>query len=584
MTKKIFILFSFLLLLTGCKVEKTDKESYPKTNISVYYYYNNEPRKGIHVEAFNYETAYRKIQSGKFRNIDFTHYTIDGVKKKYSVSNNKIILDNYQFGQGIKNNAKDAKAIIRILFENSMDYLNFMNGLKPEVTLSNPDNGRYKFSNNEGKLVGQVETGLTLLRDTTGTGSYKMTRIKNNDVIYVGNTRPLKKPITVNEKVVKEMTTDYGQTITYKIPITSEKISVRLSPNFVVDSSNLIYTSNWDPIVQKNVQNGELVTDEDNPIIVNGLVEYRSKKVKMDAKDAKFMAKDLSVMLSRLQSITRLDFNIKDSSEKELIIKGHISAKAPYNVPILLEKSDDQTEQMTKTIDVYSSQLNQGLYVSDSQSNIISPTIQSYGINFVTYDASTNKPKTAPAFLLGKVEKGKVYILEDEGNQTVWKKTNFSMKKLLSNQKDSHYHQIEAGKYNYVDGQSRSMDLNYELWNFDEKEQNKEHHALIKVRGLAKNKKYFLLALETNKTVNGNQPYYFKVNQDSIAQASKSNYQINGYISDMTYGKEEYNAIPIVAKKGHVSKPINPLLFTLLVVGLVTLLYVTVTILLIKKI
>lgn len=585
MTKKILILFSFLLLLTGCKQAKSPKDSYQKVDITAYYHYNNQPLEGIHVEVFNYETAYRKIKSGKFNKNDLTHYTLDGVRKKYQVKDNEIIIENYHFGKGIQNSSQDAKAIIRLLFENCKDYLTYMNGLKSEVVLSNPDNSRYKFSNSQGKLVGTVESGLSMIRDTTGAKNYKLTQLKKNSVVYIGNTRPIKEKIRLNnKKVIDFISADYGQELTYKIPVTSNEMTIKLSPNFVVDSVNYPYSTQVQPVAKKVSDNGELVETSDSPVISNGKIVYHSKRMQLDSFDKEIMNRELSLSLSKLYSLNQLTFEFKEDKPKYLLVKGHVSSKVTYTIPLILELANDQSQSMDYKLDVYSTQTSQGIYVYDKDGGILTPQIESYGINFVTFDGQSNKPKSDQTFLLAKFKKGKVSVLEQGNANAKWHDTYMSIEEFSKHKDKFSPVIIKGNQYNYSDGKSRELPLNYDLWKFDEQKQKEENQPLFKLRGLSKNYKYFLLPLNSdNRIVNKGKPITFTVGPDSIANAKNDNYEVNGFISDMQYDKEEYQAISVVTKNQKIQNPNNPLIKAAAIVGLVLLSYLAIIFLFVKK-
>lgn len=585
MKKYFVILVCFLLILTGCK-KTTETNTYPKVNMSAYYHYNNKPIYGIHVQAFNYETAYRKIRTGKFKDGDFSHYTLDSVRKNYQVKDKMIELDEYKFGEGIKNTPSDARQIVRLLFENSLDYLTYMNGLKPEVFLKNPDNPRYKFSNNTGKLVGNLESGLTLLRDTTGTKEYKLVTIKKNSVVYLGNTRPPKQKIVLNGKTsIKNTSVDFGETITYKIPVTSKQLLLKLSPNFVIDSTNYDYKEIIKPELIKVAKNGDLVTQEDSLDVLNGEIKYKVRKMQLGKNDKEEFERILSTQLSNLYSIKQLQFEFNNNMPKELIIRGHVASKVTYDIPVILVKPDDSTESIVKSSEVYHSNITQGLYVMDSQGALLTPELESYGINFATYDVKSNKPTAKSVFLLGKIKNGKVLMLKTEGDQVKWFNTRLSMRKFKESNIKEKAFGLLGNNYNYVDGNRKVLPINYNFWIYDVNTQSKENKPLYKIRGLSSSEKYFLLPKsKTSVIVNNNKPFYFKVGEDSIKNAINNNYELNGFLPDHEYEKEEYNAIPISRKDNEFSNPINPLIrFGTIIMGII-LFYIFTIFVIIKKI
>ncbi|MGT2686091.1 hypothetical protein ACVRWT_01735 [Streptococcus porcinus] len=585
MTKKILIVVTFLLLLTGCKKSSNSENTYKKVDITAYYHYNNQPMQGIHVAVFNYETAYRKIRSGKFNTSDFSHYTLDSVRKKYDVYDSKVNLGDYQFGQGIKHNDAEAKAIIKILFENSLDYLTFMNGLKKEVFLSNPENTRYKFSNQSGKLIGNVESGLSILRDTTGSKDYRLVRLANNSTVYLGNSRPNKKPILLNGKQkLSGISADLGEEITYEIPITSRKMLIRLSPNFVIDSANHHYQEKIDPIITKKSDKGKLTDSKYSPTIVNGQISYRIGKENPDKNDLDIMDKEVTLALSKLYAIKSLNFNFEKNTKDKLIIKGHVSSRVNYKLPLILEKPNDQTSHMEKSFEVYNTKSSQGIFVLDENGGILTPQIRSYGINFVTNNQKTNKPISGIQFILGRIRKGKVEVLETNKETTFWTNTHLNQIEFIKKISCFQPFLISGERFTYVDGNVRDIPINYDFWVFNKKEQKKDNEPLYKIRGLSDRYKYFIIPQQNEKReVNNKKPIYFKVNGNSISSARITNYEVNGFVSDFKYDDQEYNAIPVKNKGQKSVHHLNPIYKVVGLLVVVIISYIGVIIFFIKK-
>ncbi|MGT2932486.1 hypothetical protein [Streptococcus catagoni] len=584
MKKYLIFFLSLLLLLTGCKNSNNTQKIYKKVNVETFYHFNNKPMYGIHIEAFNYETAFRKIKSGKFQKNDFEHYTFDSVRKQYSVEGRTVSLGKYQFGEGIKNTSNDAKEIIKILFENDLDYLTYMNGLKERVNLLNPDNPRYKFTDKNGKAVGKIESGVSILRDTTGTSRYKLVDIKENSVVYLGNTKLPQKAIILNDKKTrKDISADYGEEITYKIPLVSKDMAIQVSPNFVVDSVSQPYRREIEPTLKKEAQDGNLVDVSGSPTIANKVIKYSFLKKNFDDADIKKADEDLAKSVSKLHSIEKLVFEFGEDLPKEIVIKGHVSSMKNYHLPVIIEKADESIESVNKSIDVYSSSFSQGIYLTNKSGNILTPQVKSYGINFVTLDGKTNKPVSHIDFMLGRIKDKSIEILKKENGKTTWKKTDLSMKELVKSSSSLDPFVFTGNHYTYIDGTRRELPINEDFWIYDRETQKKENQPLFKIRGLSKNYKYFVLpASKTKLIVNQNKPLYFSVNKNTISESKSSNYELNGFISDMKYGKEEYHTIPTLKKGDTMNAPKNPLIKIILILISVFLIY-TFTILFVLK-
>lgn len=586
MNKYLVSILSILLLLTGCHNISKQEQSDKKVNVSAYYRYNNEPMYGIHILAYNYESAYKKVKTGKFLSTDFSHYTFREVKKKYTVSNKVVDMGNYRFGQGIKNNSSDAKEIIKILFDETPDYLTYMNGLKPEIAMSNPDKPNRKFTNKDGKIVGKIPKGITIFQDTTGVTKYRLLDVKEGSVLYLGNTRPDTKKILINDKKNKDdISVDYGSKVTYSIPTTSNQMTVRVSPNFVVDEVNVDYQKTFDPIIQKKAVDGNLVSVSGSPSLSGSVVRYQLKKDQMNNKyDQEKMMTYLSKSLATLHSIDKLSFNFDSHRPENIIIKGHVSSVKTYTIPLLIEQKDDTKDVIEKTIDVYNTSFSQGVFVSDDVSDIKTPQVNSYGINFATYSATTNKPIDNINFVLGRVKKGKVSLFSHRQDGVGWINTQASLKDLNASYLKNSPVELIGNHYIYSDGKERQINLIDNFWGYDETRQRKENSALFKIRGLSSHYKYFLLPLsKSDKVINNGNPIFFKVDKNTISTASKNNYGLNAYIADLSYGNQEYNPISVLIKGQKEKRNRNPIVVIAVALTFIIIIYIAIIYLYIKS-
>ncbi|HGC8430107.1 TPA: SpaA isopeptide-forming pilin-related protein [Streptococcus agalactiae] len=565
--KHIFICLFFMLFLVGCqnnKKVKTDK----KVDITAYYYHNNTPQYSVQINAIHLQTALDKVRTGEFESKDFTHYTFDSIKRKYQVSGKKVLMDNnYRFGSGIKNTRQDAIAIVRLLLEKNKDYLIYMNGLEEPSVLYNPENKRYKFTNNKGKAIGNIPVGLTAFENSAETQEYVLKNIQKNETIYLGNTRVDNPRVTVNNKKRDTIGVEYGKRITYRIPIYSKQLTVRVSPNFVVDSTNYNYRLSQEPIIAEEGKEGRLYPI-DSSISVDG-----DKIILNSSGDETEQKELLQNSLYKLHSIDKLDFDLTNADIKELEITGHVASKRDYNLSVAQEKKG-VIETKRSLISVDNQKQDQGIFVEDSKGYIKTPSLSSYGINFAMYDDNQNRLLQGSEYILGRLNADKkVSLYQPNGFWINTQKTIKSLNKEYLNQNAYH---IRGNNIIGIDGYSNDIDLNPRLWAYNYKKQVKSNQSLFKLRGLSNKYKYFLIQTKSPKGyLQSNKPFYFTVNKDSVSKAQFGNYNINGYIMDMQYNKQEYNALANTPKGQKTKKTFKPMTLVILFAVALFIFYIT---------
>ncbi|HEO6999880.1 TPA: surface protein, partial [Streptococcus agalactiae] len=98
----------------------------------------------------------------------------------------------------------------------------------------------------------------------------------------------------------------------------------------------------------------------------------------------------------------------------------------------------------------------------------------------------------------------------------------------------------------------------------------------FKLRGLSNKYKYFLIQTKSPKGyLQSNKPFYFTVNKDSVSKAQFGNYNINGYIMDMQYNKQEYNALANTPKGQKTKKTFKPMTLVILFAVALFIFYIT---------
>ncbi|WP_159795620.1 hypothetical protein [Streptococcus halichoeri] len=571
-----------VMVMSACSHSKKAAQHYPKVDVSAYFIYDNEPRYGVHIYALNYETALRKIKSGKFAPNDFSHFTFETVKKDYQVSHDQVAMGQYRFGNNIQNSQADAEKIVTLLFQHNKSYLTYVNGLKSEVLLKNPNNTHYKFTNKKGRAVGHVEKGFTIFQDTAIRKSFKALNVKDGATVYLGNTIKDQAPVLL-EQQEENISKEYGQEVTYQIPIQSDQIVVRVSPNFVVDKTNLPYTKVVEPKLRTTIQDGEIVAVKNSPTLIDGHIQLTADQSGASAIEQKKLSKDLTTYATKLGSIDKLTFSNIDQSVRTLEIKGHVSGRVNYQLPVIIESDNGEMTPKTQNLDVYSAYSKQGLFIEDAKGYRITPQVESYGINFVTHDDSNN-PVSGPSFLVGKIHKKKVYLLATSSKgQGQWVNTNLNVKQFMQAPHSQKALAFQSNRTTYTDGQTKTIPINDRIWAYDAKDQTKANKALYKLRGFSNQQQYFLWPVHKNTSVNQGKPIYFQVNDDSIAKAQETNYRVNGSIVDMAYGSEEYNAILITQKQTKPKKQISPVTLIIIFVGAVSLFYLVLIYYIIKK-
>ncbi|KXT79144.1 hypothetical protein [Streptococcus sp. DD13] len=574
----IGLLFLLSIVLTGCRNDKNSSET---VSITAYYLYNNNPVYSIEVNAYNYQNALEKVTTGEFEDRDFSHFTFDSVKVHHQVDGEKVTLSNHlSFGRGVVNTEQDARTIIRTLYEQDKNYLNYMNGLKASQSLQNPDNPRRKFSNRDGKLVGQLEKGLTIFENTAEVQAYTMADVEEGGVYYIGNTRPAEQAITINQaKPSESVSLDYGQEVTYSIPVTSSKMTIRVSPNFVVTEASETYQATIDPVLEKKGEGGKLVNVEGSPRLNAGRVLLDNSQEDTNSITA------TENRLSHLHSIQRLDFDLSNRTATTLTIKGYVSSSANYQIPTMETRSNGLDVLSETKLTVLNQNQGQGLYVADEQGSIVTPQVNSYGMNFVMVDGSDNTVVTGFKFALGRVENGTISLYQvSKDGKVSWQPTGRTLESL-SDQPMTHAETLlEGNQITYVDGKTGSLALNPRIWGYNPQKQVKQNESIFKIRGLSDQYKYVLVPVKLAEGYSRHQSATeFTVSATSIQKAQFGNTEVNGAILDMKYGKEEYNQITLVKEGQSIHRPDNLVLRLLIVVGILLVGYLLVAYLMIKK-
>lgn len=550
--KKLFALFG-VLFLALCATSPVSAANQEKYSIKAHYYHNNEPMSSVQIVAKNYQTAFEKIESGEFVDDDFSHFSVNYFKAKGLIDGKTIDLGNgLVFGKATKIDSEKAVQIVAWLHQYNRSYLDYLNEFGPHVTLSNPEVSRYKFTNEEGIAVGTIQAGLTVF--VSSASSRIVTEdIQEDSEVYVGNTQPyIDSPIQIvhNEKAVtQDISTDVGQKIIYKIPIKTESLQVDLSPNFKVTSSNVPYNEIGEIKNTYTVEDGKLknksrVQAEKDVILLsgNGPEEY----VKM--------LDDLPEKVSKLHSIKTLDFDLSTTEEDFLLIEGVVVSELelPFQIKYKDTFSDEESET-TEKITIYA-QPNQGIFVRNSITGYLTPRIDSYGANFVVTDATSNSLLSGTSFALLRTNQDNQTFVYTDSEIDKWRLLTSELDKKMDGIKE-----FSSGKIYYADGQFENLDFYRDVWNFDKDEQQALNDSLLKLRGFSGDYNYQLVALDApDNYALDYKSQTFALDEESLAKAQFPNYLVNGYIIDLEYNLEDYNALSLLKDGNRPSSPNNP--------------------------
>ncbi|MGT2832084.1 hypothetical protein [Streptococcus halotolerans] len=585
MKRYFFICLSFLffLVVVGSS-ENVFADENTNYDVKVHYLYNNNPIYSVQVVAKNYDLVQKKLTTGKFTKSDFEHFSISKLKANYTVKGHKVIInDKIAFGKNISLTKEEAFFVIAELYKNNLDFLDYINEFGPQVILRNPENKKYKFTNKKGLSIGKIQEGVTVFVSSVDPKDIIIKDINKNQDVYMGNTQKLSGiTLTSDHKsstTVDGLSVDYGQTVTYKIPIKHlDTMYIDVSPNFVIESINYPYEQSYQINPVQKGERGKL-TGGTSLNVVDNILDY-----KIDEEDRKSdRLVEIAKKLSKLQSIYRLKVDLTGRSHDYLEIKGHVTAKAQYQIKTQIS-NDTRTEVFSETYDVFNSKLQQGIFVNDGKKFYETPQLSSYNINFAMYDSHNNTLTTGGKYVLGKIDKhNNFYVYSGANNgKPKWIKQSVKFnERLITSKKESMV--IKGNNNYYIDGQKQSFELDTSVWDFNAKKQKKMFKSLFSINGLSSYYKYVLYQVGVPDNYKLKiQPIIFKVSEESEKKAQFSNYQINGDILGMEYNENEYNALSLNPKNKKVNRIPNPYVMTVLGISIIVLIASTILTLLLK--
>lgn len=549
MKNVIFACFLLLSILGFQKAEATDTHKYEVTAIFIQ---NNSIQKGVRIQSKNYDLAYRKLKQGKLTEKDFKAHQAVGLQDVYDVDNDKVTFREFQFGKGVVLTQEQTFLVIKDLYQKVPDFLNLLNktddGKKAEMhTFNAPGRTNWPGTDDEGKAVAVLEGGVNLFTNNSNS-SIKVLSIENKATVYVGNSIVLpNNEVSLPEenlnKLSKQYSASYGDKVTYTLAISGDKakfknLSFTPSPNFVVDKVSVPYT-------------------------IENLTEFKEK---LD-KNSYLTEDDYDTLGNK---VGFLSYKIDISSDiQNIFVEGHVASQAER-----LLYFDDNGDVIQENISVKNTSLSQGICFSfdgeDGKNYLYTPQVYSYGINFVSYDASKNKLTMPSDYVLGrKSEDGTTEIYDGSS----WKKAASKSGKCLT-----------FGKIVNMDGNVLDIPMTTRLFGYDKTQNQKENQSLLQLRGLSGNYTYYLYQIKPRKGFKTlKKAIKFEVNGDSVKKAQFSNYQINGLIPDNVYGQNEYNAIQELRINAKVNNTRGEILFPIIILSAVILACLIMTVMLVTK-
>ncbi|MBO4107599.1 hypothetical protein [Streptococcus suis] len=557
------------------------KEQNQTSQVSAYYYYNNNPIYSIQIQATNYQVAFEKIRSGTFENNELDHYTVDDFKKLYEVKGKTIRLsDTLVFGEGVELTEEESKAVLEVLYRDNRPFLNVLNEFQMQVPLHIPENARYRFTSEEGLSIAELKQGWTIFQNSND-NSFEVIKLDDKEeTVYLGNTLIDQGTITVDAtKIDGYHTADIGESVTYKIPLESiSSLELEVSPNFIIDEINAPFTEEVHFVREKKGQDGTLVNIE--PLPAN--VSLDGEIFKLSKPYSETDEQEFETALSKLQAIKKIKVDVNSRSDEFITVTGHVVSTASYLIDIYQSDTEEE-KRFTKNLVVENQNIRQGIYVIADGKYLLTPQVYSNNVNFVMTDGNSHELLTGAEYILGRFDKsGQVSILNYNSEKELsWEKSELEKGRLI--EAESNF-TISGNQIIYLDGYKSALPFNEKIWAYDESNQTKSNEALFKLRGLSGEYTYFL------KQVNGPEGYaeatdvqIFKATKDSESKAQFGDYQVNGFILDLDYGKTEYNALQILKEGQNATLLPNPYWMALIFIVVTILVVADIAYLVIRK-
>ncbi|OFI48730.1 hypothetical protein BG261_07510 [Floricoccus tropicus] len=569
--KKIKILLLFLIAILPSVTVTADVKDDEKEVIAQILY-NNIPESGRGVLATNYSVVYDKLINGKLTKENFQHQSYSIVRVKYAETSTDFSVEvskGIELKPGKKLKSEEATVVISSLYKNSKDFLNYLNNddngkeEKP-VKMTTPGSNRSFMTNEDGKIVAKLKKGYTIFETDYKRRMVTGTFINDDtDIVEVGSSKivdGLKIDIS-NIKAKNDsnaLSADYGQQVIYELNIDRKKLSgngvvtLHASPNFVVENINVPHE---DELID-NFKKIEVGPQQGN------YINYQFSNFE----DAE---KSVNRKIANALFIKSYSVNLKDISTNKIIVTGHVSSQADYNIDFKFNDGSGYKEFPNYKFTSKNNSEIQGVYVDYTDENgqiiqAVSPLIRTYGINFVTFDGHENNLLHGASYTIGKYsENGDVYLLSKDKDVFSWKKEDFNIyeQDLASKVRENSNFVFDGGKVINIDGTEDEIELSKTQFSYNKKENEQANKSLIQLRGLSDNGDYFICQVNQKSGIQDNNKIYkFSVSTDSISKAQFENYLVNGYIPDYSTNNNEYNAIELLKNGEKTDTPINPYL------------------------
>lgn len=543
----------------GQVVSASDKTS--TANLSIKVTSSGEPVKNAAFLAANYQKAYEYIMAGNFP----TSVTNSSAWRGTQNTEHFIVVAGLTVGENNKHSDSEAKTIISTLFSTNFTLLQSINETNngTDIMSFNPPSnfvrmrtpgGGNETTDDSGKAIGRVSTGLTAIVDGSSRGIVKLIDVTAGmkEVKVDTDSSGLSLSFASgNSKSIQPRTVELNQELHYVLKINKKmlsptaltKIVLRPDANIVIDETSIpnTVTSLVPPTINPGVKFDPLSSSEQLSKIAETIGgTLISTQINMYELTIPPTDSDVSIDIkAHLSPVVYLN--------DRLIQQGTSTNTIKMNIPIQAFSSPDNNFGMTANVISQTT----GTQITSS-----APKVNTTGINFVEVDASKNKMVRDAVYVLGKTVGSKKYLYDSQGK--------WSQIQDLSAVVPTSYTLLRGGnQYVFGDNEVSPIELNNSRFNYDYERDTKINQSLIKLFGLGEGKDYFLYQVATpaNYSVDKT-PINFSIFSEnvvspngsqliktSIKTAVNQSFKLNGLIPDYSAGTNEYNVLAVTPQK-----------------------------------
>jgi hypothetical protein len=528
---------------------------------------SGEVAAGQQAIAASFQTAFKYIQEGTY-----PAEVVNSVQWNDSSFEGKIQVSGITLGVGVKNSAEDALSVVRELIRTDFTLLQVINESnnvafgtsvhaegniqipKNMVWFHSPSSQATRQADDKGNAQAEIEPGLvgiflpdrTLLELTNideSTGQLAVdTNIAHGLSVSILN---LEKYQTDQDRY----TVDYGQTISFHLTIQKNlldpknptTITLRPNSNLVIDSTSL-------PNTRQDL-----------------IEELLISPVAFDPQAGASRLNDVATRIGSgfvTSSIYTNTIEIPPSDhDVDITIQAHLAPQVRIHREVADQSDPYNKVALDIPINAFSHpDVNFGISINlmNNQRNltILTPSVNTSGINFVMADAKTNTLAKGATYVLGRQDNGKILLYS---KQNTWEQVAD-----LATIDKNNFLVLEGGKRYIISMDTPDdIDLATSRFNFDREENIKINQSLIQIYGLGNRSDYFLYQVipadgfepmkePTNFAVT--RTYGFSGNVSPITRTSVNNamnqsFHLNALIPDHVSGVREYNILPVTPTK-----------------------------------